>query len=150
MKDYYAPVVRDWIWPISRRLQKCNFTEKMVQARKNQRLSREELRLMQMEKLGALLQHACKYVPYYRDLFKQLGIKPEDIRTWEDYQDLPILVKADVREHYDQFFSEKPRSPLKKYRTSGSTGEPLKIFFQPDRHRSRICQSFPGLEPLGD
>ncbi|HUV93088.1 MAG TPA: hypothetical protein VMV80_08375, partial [Anaerolineales bacterium] len=60
MKDYYAPIVRDWIFPISRRLQKCNFTEVMAEARKNQYLSREELRLMQMDKLGALLQHACK------------------------------------------------------------------------------------------
>ena len=128
MKDYYAPIVRDWIFPTARRLQKCNFTEMMAEARKNQYLSPEELRLMQMEKLGALLQHACKYVPYYRNLFKQLGIKPEDIRTWEDYQSLPILTKADVREHNDQFFSEKPRSPVKKYRTSGSTGKPLKIF----------------------
>jgi phenylacetate-CoA ligase len=149
MKDYYAPIVRDWIFPISRRLQKCNFTEVMAEARKNQYLSREELRLMQMDKLGALLQHACKYVPYYRDIFKQLGINPEDIRTWEDYQTLPILTKADVREHNDQFFSEKPRSPIKKYRTSGSTGKPLKIFTSQTAIAAEYASRFRALSHWG-
>jgi len=128
MKDYYAPIVRDWIFPISRRFQKCNYTEKMAEARQNQHLSQEELRLKQLEKFSALVQHAGKYVPYYQNQFKQLGIKPEDIRTWKDYQALPILTKAEVRDYNDQFLSKKPRSPLKKYHTSGSTGEPLKIF----------------------
>ncbi|MFN2127391.1 MAG: phenylacetate--CoA ligase family protein [Anaerolineales bacterium] len=149
MKDYYAPIVRDWIFPISRKFQKCNYSEKMAEARANLHLDREQLRNMQIKKLRALIQHAGRNVPYYRDQFNQLGIKPDDIRTWNDYQALPILTRAEVREHNDRFLSQKPRSPLIKWGTSGSTGEPLRIYTSQIAIAAEYASRYRALEHWG-
>ena len=149
MKDYYAPIIRDCLFPLSRRMQKCNFTQKMAEARANQYLSREELRQMQMDKLGAMVRHACQYVPYYRERYKALGINPQEVRTWEDYLALPILTKEDVREHNERFISEKPRTPVKKYRTSGSTGGPLKLLTSQEAIAAEYASHFRALNHWG-
>lgn len=127
MKDYYAPIVRDIVFPVSQWLRGCDYREKLLEARLNKSLDRQQIQELQFKKLGDLLMHAYAHVPYYRDLFFRMGITPADIRTWDDYKSLPILTKADVRKHFEQFISEKPHSPVRKYRTSGSTGEPLNL-----------------------
>ena len=53
--------------------------------------SPEEIREKQFEDLRALLAHAEARVPYYRDLFRRLGVRSQDIRTWNDFIQLPIL-----------------------------------------------------------
>lgn len=128
MKDYHAAIINKWIFPYSIKLRKGDFKSKMDEALQNQTLTREEIRNLQFEKLGELIQHAYHFVPYYRDTFKQNGISPQDIRSWEDFEKLPILTKAEVREYNLQFLSEKPRTPLRNYKTSGSTGTPLRVF----------------------
>jgi len=128
MKDYHAALINKWIFPYSIKLRKGDFNSKMDEAIQNQILSREEIRNLQFEKLGELIRHAYNFVPYYRNTFKQIGLSPQDIRTWEDFNKLPILTKAEVREYNQQFLSEKQRTPLRKFKTSGSTGKPLKVF----------------------
>lgn len=128
MKDYHAAIINKWIFPYSIKLRKGDFKSKMDEAIQNQTLTREEIRNLQFEKLGELIRHAYNYVPYYRDTFKQIGLSPQDIRTWEDFRKLPILTKSEVREYNQQFLSEKQRTPLRKYKTSGSTGTPQKVF----------------------
>jgi phenylacetate-CoA ligase len=128
MKDYRAAIINKWIFPYSIKLRKGDFKSKMDEAMQNQTLTREEIRNMQFEKLGELIQHAYHFVPYYRNTFKQIGLSPQDIRTWEDFEKLPILTKSQVREYNQQFLSEKQRTPLRSYKTSGSTGIPLSVF----------------------
>lgn len=127
MQDFHARLVEHLIFPLSQGLRRCNYKVKLEEARFNQSLSREQIRALQFKKLGELLQHSYRFVPYYRDLFQQMGITPEDIRTWEDFEALPILTRADVRDQMDRLISEKPRSPVRKYTTSGSTGKPLTV-----------------------
>jgi len=128
MNDIHSTLVKKWFFPLSQRLRGCNYQDKLDEARKNLSLSREEIRHLQFKKLSQLLHHSYLNVPYYRDSFNHLGIKPEDIRSWDDFKKLPILSKSEVREHNQRFLSEKPRTPLRKYRTGGSTGTPLKVF----------------------
>lgn len=127
MKDYYAPIVREFLFPVSQWLRGCNYREKLREARSNQSLDRKQIEDLQFKKLSLLLQHAFAHVPYYMDLFNRMGITPADIQTWNDFRCLPILTKADVREHYQRFISEKPRGPVRHYRTSGSSGKPLNV-----------------------
>jgi len=45
---------------------------------------REEIDNYQNTKLRELINHAYSNVPYYRELFLDLGLKPEDIQTKYD------------------------------------------------------------------
>ena len=91
--------------------------------------SKEQILEYQNKQLHHLISHAIKHVPYYRELFRQLGLSPEDIKTVSDLQKLPILEKSLVREDPLRFVDERhnPQS-LKCDRTTGTTGTPIKIF----------------------
>src|SRR5689334_9782673 len=52
----------------------------------------------QLRRLSALLAHAEAHVPYYRELFKSLNLTSRDIRSLEDFAQLPILTKDIVRD----------------------------------------------------
>ena len=93
----------------------------------------EQLREYQDRRLRDLVQYACAHVPYYRDLFRANGLKPEDIRGAADLNRVPILTKDIVREQAARLRSDEFESlrPL-PVRTSGSTGTPLQCYA--DRH----------------
>jgi phenylacetate-CoA ligase len=56
----------------------------------------EELRELQWKKLKKMIRYCYHNSPhYYRRKFDELGLKPGDIKTWEDFRKLPILVTKD-------------------------------------------------------
>ena len=76
--------------------------------------------------LKGIVDHAWKETPFYRRRLGALGFEPDDLRSWDDLQKLPILTKSDIRHDLDSMVarSSSPRSLLKK-KTSGSTGVSL-------------------------
>jgi phenylacetate-CoA ligase len=90
----------------------------------------DKLKEYQDEKLRNLISHAYKNVPYYREIFNQNRIKPEDIRTSNDLVKLPILTKDIIRENFPDKIvigNEEDRQDG-MWTTGGSTGEPLKFY----------------------
>jgi phenylacetate-CoA ligase len=67
--------------------------------RVTERLSQEALRQLQLQKLSAVLRHACKWSPFYTRRFKEIGLAPGDIRTLEDLRRIPPLVREDLIEN---------------------------------------------------
>lgn len=94
---------------------------------KTQWLSMSQMRELQDEKLRRLVRHAYRNVPYYRARMQEMGVHPDDIRTQDDLQKLPMLSKSDVREHiyFDIMSENHDKSEVLKITTSGSTGEPF-------------------------
>jgi phenylacetate-CoA ligase len=90
-------------------------------------MSQSQVNELQAEKLRLLIRHAYRSVPYYRSRMRELGLTPEDIRTQEDLQKLPMLTKDDVRKslHFDIVAEGVSHSELLRISTSGSTGEPF-------------------------
>lgn len=90
---------------------------------------RDKLRKYQEKRLRSVVQNAYKYVPFYHKKFKELKITPNDIKSRQDLAKLPIVRKDDLR-HQDPTklistgFDVKK---LKVIRTSGSTGQPLRV-----------------------
>jgi phenylacetate-CoA ligase len=87
----------------------------------------ERIEALRLARLRALLTHAGRYVPYYRDLFAQRGFDPQAIETLADLQQLPFATKAVFRVESQRMKSDIAR-PLMRCNTGGSSGEPL-IFF---------------------
>jgi phenylacetate-CoA ligase len=88
-----------------------------------------EIEAYQNEKLRALVRHAYENVPYYRERWRALKISPDDIRSRDDLQKLPVLTKEEVRQNVDRFVSTKaPRRQLLSRHTSGTTGKGLHFY----------------------
>jgi phenylacetate-coenzyme A ligase PaaK-like adenylate-forming protein len=91
-------------------------------------LTGEDLKAYQMEKLKSLLAHVSKNVPYYRELMKKSGIRPEGIKCHEDFLRFPVLTKDAIRRNHDGLVSLDAGSrQAVEAATGGSTGEPLRL-----------------------
>ena len=117
-----------------------NSLYQLKRLRKNQYLSPVELRALQEERLRGVVRNAYENVPYYRRLFDNAGIRPDDIKTLDDLSKIPITTKNDLQTLKREEIVAKGSSIDKciiKY-TSGSTGQPLKIFLSPGERDFQI------------
>jgi phenylacetate-CoA ligase len=93
----------------------------------NQWKSYEELKEEQEKQLRVMINFAYKNVPYYHKLFDDLELNPDDIKSVEDLEKLPILTKEIIKQNWGDF---KPinLNKMKYYNdaTGGSTGIPFK------------------------
>ena len=84
---------------------------------------------LQRKKLRALLEHAYTNVPYYHKMFKDLGLKPSDINSMGDLSKLPVITKSDIIENFSDLIAKNiPKRDLITLKTSGTTGEPFKMY----------------------
>jgi len=82
--------------------------------------------VLQFLQLQDLLTHAYKNVPYYTQIFRERGLRPPDIHSFEDMEKLPILTKDIVRKHFKDLTATNAQDIAHSIaHTSGSTGEPL-------------------------
>lgn len=89
----------------------------------------EEMEKLQKARLAELLKHAGQYVPYYAELFKELGINEGagGIRV-EHFAQLPLLDKAAIRANFERLKAADLSNRKWFYNTSGgSTGEPVQL-----------------------
>jgi phenylacetate-CoA ligase len=94
---------------------------------KNQWKTFSDLKKEQEAQLKRMIYYSYNEVPYYNKLFKNLSLKPQDIRNINDLEKLPILTKDTIKKNWEDF---KPAN-LKKMEfyeqnTGGSTGMPFK------------------------
>lgn len=74
-------------------------------------------------KLRKMIKHCYETVPYYTNLFDELRINYEEIKTMEDLKVLPILTKETVKERFEEFISTQiNRNEMVWSQTNGTTG----------------------------
>jgi phenylacetate-CoA ligase len=96
----------------------------IAELRSNQWKSRDEIESIQEERLIRLIAHARKHVPHYRKSFDGTVFEGLD-----SLQSLPIVKKEDIRANGASFISGlHNRESLRKFRTTGTTGECLEHF----------------------
>jgi len=88
-----------------------------------------KLEELQVIKLKKILTHVYRNVPYYRRLFKERQLTPDDLNSIRDLEKLPILTKDTIRYKLKDLCAKDFRCyhPYLFY-TGGSTGKPLKFY----------------------
>ena len=97
-----------------------------------QRRKPSAVQRLREEKLGKLVQHAYRYVPYYRELFDNAGLSPGDILTLDDVAHIPISTRKDLQSAGAEAITSSafPATGLQTSTTSGSSGRPLTIRYE--------------------
>ena len=106
---------------------------------------RENLADHKFKQLKALLEHAEKNVPYYRELFKREDISSHDIKSFEDYAKLPILTKPDVHANQEKLKADNfNRYQPIRTETSGTTGRLTALYRSKyhENYRQAVCTRF--------
>lgn len=100
----------------------------------SQWLNHDKIIVLQENKLKQLVHYAYKHVPYYRTLFDNVDLKPEDILSLDDIKKIPVTTKADLQavSAIDRISDRFSLDQLVSEHSSGSTGQPFTAYF--DQH----------------
>jgi len=100
----------------------------MIYSERFECMKRDELRLVQGERLKDAVRRAYENVPFYRKKFDAHGVRPEHIRSLDDITKLPFTVKDDFRETYPfGLFAVPMRDIIRLHASSGTTGKPTVV-----------------------
>ena len=124
----YSILDRGFLLPIGERIFKRNLTGEYRYSQSIEWISKEDLYELQCKKLRQLIVHCYNNVPYYRRVFDNLSLTPDDIKSREDLYKLPILTKEIIKEEYNSLISKdyQERQYINSS-TGGSTGTPMKF-----------------------
>ena len=104
---------------------------------KSQWLSRNQLIELKNKKLRKLIEHSYTNVPYYHNLFKNLKLKPNDIKEEKDLHKIPVLTKDIIRKNLKNLMASNYTAAIYWLdHTGGSTGKVL------DFYRDRTTHEF--------
>ncbi len=98
-----------------------------------ERLSIDELRAIQLDRLKDTLTRVYAHVPHYTAAFDQAGIHPDDLHDLDDLARFPFTSKADLRENYPFGMFAVPREDVVRvHASSGTTGRPTVVGYTSD------------------
>ena len=98
-----------------------------------ERLSRDALFELQLERLRWSLRHAYTNVPHYRSAFDAAGVTPGDCETLADIARFPFTTKLDLRDNYPFGMFAVPQSAVRRvHASSGTTGRPTVVGYTQD------------------
>jgi phenylacetate-CoA ligase len=93
-----------------------------------ERMSIDELRATQLERLRWTLRHAYDNVPHYRRTFDAAGVHPDDCKELADLAKFPMTTKADLRDNYPFGLFAVPQEQVRRiHASSGTTGRPTVV-----------------------
>ena len=105
-------------------------------------IERDELVRLQLQRLQDTVGRVATHVPFYREKFAGLHLKPEDIRSLADVRRLPFTSSADLRLNYPAGLLAVPYdATLRLHTSSGTTGKPKALFFSRSDvdHAAELC-----------
>jgi phenylacetate-CoA ligase len=102
------------------------FTRKIL----SRRLKATEISRFQDKKIRELVKYSYNTIPFYHDLFKERGLKPDNVKGIEDLKKLPVLEKEKLRSVDLEKMTPVGTDINKFYlvKTSGTTGKPLRVY----------------------
>ncbi|MFT0139851.1 phenylacetate--CoA ligase PaaK [Alloalcanivorax xenomutans] len=95
-----------------------------------ERVSVDELKQLQVERLRWSLTHAYNNVPFYRKAFDDAGVHPYDLKSLDDLRHFPFTTKSDLRDNYPFGMLATPmREVVRVHASSGTTGKPTVVAY---------------------
>ena len=98
----------------------------MIYDERAEKMSRAEIAELQLAKLKKIVAYAYENVPMYKKRFDEIGLKPDQIRTLKDIENIPYTTKDDLRNNYPYGLFAVPMNQIVRvHASSGTTGKPI-------------------------
>jgi phenylacetate-CoA ligase len=98
--------------------------------KKIETLKRKDIQDIQLKRLKKTVKSVYNHNLFYKNKFNELGIKPDEIKTLNDFRKIPFTTKNDLRDKAPFGFLT---SPLDNYcelhASSGTTGVPITVCY---------------------
>ena len=90
----------------------------------------EHLKSMQLERMKKIIRHAFNNVEFYRNRMRKFNLTPDSVKTLDDVEKLPFMVKQDLRDTYPFGLLAVPQSEVVRlHASSGTTGKPIVVAY---------------------
>lgn len=121
-------------WPLTERLRGRDTMRRFRQLLASQAWSADTIAALQSRKLARLLSAANRHCRFHAGRFRAAGLDLADPNpTLDQLRRLPLLGRAEIRERLADMTWRNCPGGARAYSTGGSSGEPLKFYF--DRAR---------------
>jgi phenylacetate-CoA ligase len=120
------------LYPLLERFQKRKILSKVEQIKLFDEQNFRTRKKLNKQRLYELLVYANINVPYYRDLFKQVGFSPEKFLEDESHFNIiPLLTKNEVQRQGSRMLSQEyyQKEHMHERKTGGSTGTSTLIYY---------------------
>jgi len=101
---------------------------------KNETLSREQLQMLQLNKLRRLCEWAYTNSPFHRRRFDAAGFRPEQLQTLDDLRRIPFMTREEWMDSqaekpmFGDLLSTDPTHAIRYHLTSGTSGRtPIRV-----------------------
>jgi phenylacetate-CoA ligase len=95
-------------------------------------ISRRDVREYQLHCLRRQMAYVMENSYYYKKKFEAAGIRPEDIRTWDDLEKIPLTDPADLAAEPLTFLCVSQSKVMRAFTTSGTSGTRKRLFYTQD------------------
>ncbi len=111
------------------------YRERKLWNEKIEAMPRDQLRALQLDRLKKQVRYNYEHSPVYRKKMDEVGARPEDIRSFEDFSRIPLMTKDEHRRYQEESIERygnpyvllacAPREKIVRINsTSGTTGTP--------------------------
>jgi len=140
-------LVLRWLEDLAKRE---NVTKHYFRLRKLENADPEFLRAYKFNALRKLLRHVYLHVPFYKEKFRNLGLHPEDIKSFEDFSALPTLSREDIQKYGKDIVSDDVEmKSLRAGNSSGSTGRRINFYHDNEAYSAGRAAVLAGWEMAG-
>jgi phenylacetate-CoA ligase len=130
----YSRFLEHALWPLHKSVTGRQYSRYRRRLEDSQWWPWERLREFQWSELSRLLDTAFSTVPYYKEKYGAAGAQRGDIRSWDDYANLPRLTRAEVAQHRERLRNTAFDGRLLPHATGGSSGTPTRFFITADSY----------------
>jgi len=141
MTGIYTRLVSKLLFPLHERLKRHDTVVIKTQLEKSQWLPKDKIMKIQNERLQQFIGKVIEDVPYYKALFKELGLSSSDINSVADLHKLPFLDKTTIRENYSALKSIQAGA-VSSFTTGGSSGTPLTFLLGDERVSHDVAEKW--------
>ena len=104
--------------------------------------SYKKIRDWQLKRISEIVDYAYENIPLYRKKYDAIGFKKGDIKTWRDYNRLPILTKEELINGFPNDIAANLEDFNISTRSSGSSGKFVTIAVSKDAIYNDTIQGF--------
>ena len=112
-------------------------------------VTREDFNEYQLFRVREQMRYAEDNSPYYRNKFKDAGVRPEDINTWDDLEKIPFTDPKDLAENSMYFYAVSRTKLRNEFTTTGTTGHRKTIGFTTNDLVSKVDIVASALKDVG-
>src|SRR5262245_28018766 len=116
----------EWAYCRSNRIDRREFRQRLAQLAESDYFTAERVLDAQSSALSDTLRWAGSHVPHYREALSRIGARPDDFATRQSLSRFPTLRRQDVMAAGDRLLADPPPTNILHYRSSGSSGQPVR------------------------